>query len=320
MKEQTGFSITVQDGIATVTMKMPGKVNTLGETFIVGLESTLTEVFAVEGLRGLIIASGHNDFCAGANIDVLFHARDPAQIYEGTRVLNGLFRRLETGGVPVVAAITGTALGGGYELALACHHRIAINDARISIGLPEASIGVIPGAGGTQRLPYLVGIAKALEILAGGMQKRAPAALDAGMVDALATNREELLVMAKDWIDQNQGFIQPWDKAAPFPGGIQPGTREARNLFTGACAFSYKKTVGAYPAAQAIIEVVFEGLKLDFDRALEVEGRAFTRLAVSDQVKDMLRTLWYHRMAVEKQEGLPHCSDPEIRKVAILGA
>jgi 3-hydroxyacyl-CoA dehydrogenase/enoyl-CoA hydratase/3-hydroxybutyryl-CoA epimerase len=321
MSEHSGINFAVDaDGIATITLQMPGRVNKIGADFIAALGGVLDEVFATGGLTGIIVASGHRDFCAGADIDTLYHARDAAQIYEGTRVLNGLYRRLETGGVPVVAAITGAALGGGYELALACHRRIALNDPRIMVGLPEASIGVIPGAGGTQRLPWVMGLQPALEILGSGGQKRVTSAIRSGMVDELADSPEALIASAKAWIKANPSPKQPWDSGGKLPGGIQPGSREARNLFTGAAAFLYKKSAGAFPAAETILEVVHQGLSLTFDRALEFEGRAFARLAVSDQVKDMVRTLWYHRTAVEKQEGLPRVEDAGIEKVAVLGA
>ncbi len=316
----TGITVELDAGIATVTMEMPGSVNTIGAEFITALSAALDVLEGLEGLEGIIIASGHRDFCAGADIDMLYRARDPAQIYAGTQVLNGLYRRLETGGVPVVAAITGAALGGGCELALACHHRIALDDARIVIGLPEASIGVIPGAGGTQRLPYLMGLQPALELLGSGGRKRAPAALKVGLIDALAPDRAALMAQARAWIAANPSPKQPWDRKAPLPGGIQPGSTEARNLFTGAAAFLFKKSAGVFPAAETILQVVHQGLSLTFERALEIEGRAFARLAVSDQVKDMLRTLWYHRQAVEKQEGLPHIADAGVAKVAIIGA
>ncbi|MFT5684887.1 MAG: 3-hydroxyacyl-CoA dehydrogenase/enoyl-CoA hydratase/3-hydroxybutyryl-CoA epimerase [Myxococcota bacterium] len=321
MSELQGMTIAVDsDGIATLTIKMPGKVNKIGADFIATLGAALDQVFAIEGLTGIIVASGHRDFCAGADIDTLYHARDAAQIYAGTQVLNGLYRRLETGGVPVVAAITGAALGGGYELALACHRRIALNDARIMVGLPEASIGVIPGAGGTQRLPWIMGLQPALEILGAGGQKRVTSGIKSGMVDELADSVEALHEAAKAWIQANPDPKQPWDAGGKLPGGIQPGSREARNLFTGAAAFLYKKSAGVFPAAETILEVVHQGLSLKFDRALEFEGRAFAKLAVSDQVKDMVRTLWYHRTAVEKQEGLPRVEDAGISKVAVLGA
>ncbi|MCB9791272.1 MAG: enoyl-CoA hydratase/isomerase family protein [Alphaproteobacteria bacterium] len=315
-----GVTVTVQDGVATVTLKMSGRVNKInaeyGELLSAGFEAAM----GVEGLVGVIIASGHKDFCAGADLDVIYQVRDPARIYKVVQQLNALYRRIETAGVPVVAALTGSALGGGYELALACHHRVALNHPRIQLGLPEVSLGVIPGAGGTQRLPYVVGLQAALEHIGQGAILRAPKALSAGFVDALAEDVEALQAEAVAWIHANPKAKQPWDSRRPFPGGVQPNTDAARQLFVGAAAFLFKKTAGAFPAAEVALKVIREGTALQFDRALEVEARAFSRIATSDQAKDMIRTLFFHRTAVEKQEGLPQVPEHGVSKVLVLGA
>ena len=313
-----GITVINDEGIATLELALPGKANKIGEPFVQALEHGIALALATEGLRGIIIASGHSTFCVGADIDVLFTERDPARILEATRVLHDLFRRIETSGVPVVAALTGSALGGGYELALACHHRIALSDARIQIGLPEVNLGVIPGAGGTQRLPYLMGIQAAMEHMALGAPVRAPKALGKGMVDALAETREQLFEAAREWIAANPRPIQPWDQKRPaWPGGVRPGTPGAMQLFVGASAFLYKKTSGAFPAAESVIKAVADGTRLSFERGLEVESRLFAALATSDQAKDMIRTLWFHRTAAEKRgAGLEH----GFSRVTILGA
>ncbi|MCP4732765.1 MAG: hypothetical protein GY873_01075, partial [Bosea sp.] len=136
------------DGIATLTLAMP-KVNKIDESFGHGLEDALAEAVGTEGLRGIIVASANRDFCVGADIDGLFAERDAAKMFRRVTELQFLFRSLETAGVPVVAALTGTALGGGLELALSCHRRIALNDPRVQLGLPEVNLGVLPGAGAT---------------------------------------------------------------------------------------------------------------------------------------------------------------------------
>jgi 3-hydroxyacyl-CoA dehydrogenase/enoyl-CoA hydratase/3-hydroxybutyryl-CoA epimerase len=318
-----GFiNITVDgDGVATLTMKMEGKVNKINQEFIEGLSAAVDRVAADDAVKGIILASGHKDFCAGADIDMLFRGRDAAQFVEGCRVLNAAYRKLETCGKPVVAALTGSALGGGYELALACHHRIALNSGRIMVGLPEVSLGVLPGAGGTQRLPRLLGIQTALEYLAQGKTERAPKAAKVGLIDDLADTPEELVAKAKAWIAGNPGFKQPWDRSKrmkwPEPA---PDSSNGRAVFIGACAMLFKKTAGAFPAPEAIVDVVREGSQLTFDRALDLEGRAFAKLATSDTAKDILRTFWYHRTAAERCEGLPMAEDHGFKKVGILGA
>jgi 3-hydroxyacyl-CoA dehydrogenase/enoyl-CoA hydratase/3-hydroxybutyryl-CoA epimerase len=307
-------------GIATLTLDMPGKVNVINQAYGEGLRDALAWAKEREGLRGIIIGSAHEDFCAGADIDALYAERDPAVVLQKTTDLNALYRAIETAGVPVVAALTGTALGGGYELALACHHRIALDDARIKVGLPEVQLGVIPGAGGTQRLPRLIGIQAALENIVQSKEVRAPKAVKIGMVDELAADSNALRAAAEKWIAENQGFVAPWDRKKHRIPGPRPGSGDARNIFMAACAMLRKKTAGVYPAPERAISAMEEGLMLDFDRALEVEGRYFAELAVSDQTKRMIRTLWFFRQAALKHEGLPSCEDAGLKKVAVLGA
>jgi 3-hydroxyacyl-CoA dehydrogenase/enoyl-CoA hydratase/3-hydroxybutyryl-CoA epimerase len=306
-------------GIATITLAMEGKVNKINDDFGVTLQDALAWAKGKHGLKGIILASGHKDFCVGADIDRLYRERDPSTMLARLKELDGLYRSIETSGVPVVAALTGSALGGGYELALACHRRIAIDDAAIQVGLPEVSLGVLPGAGGTQRLPRLIGIQGALEHIAQGKIVRAPKAIKVGMVDELAKDRDELFAKAVVWIQANPGFKQPWDKGAKIPGP-QPSSGEARQIFMAASAMLIKKTAGVYPAPQLAISAIQEGLPLTFDRAIEVEARYFTKLATSDQAKDMIRTIWFHRTAAEKQDGLPKIEDARIKKIGILGA
>ncbi|MFT5433965.1 MAG: 3-hydroxyacyl-CoA dehydrogenase/enoyl-CoA hydratase/3-hydroxybutyryl-CoA epimerase, partial [Myxococcota bacterium] len=317
-KDIAGVTMTEADGIVTIELKLEGKVNKIGAPFIAALNASVDEALKTDGLKGIILASGHKDFCAGADIDGLFAERDPAQMLEAVAVVNTLYRTLETCGVPVVAAITGAALGGGYELTLACHHRIALDSPKIQIGLPEVNLGVIPGAGGTQRLPYLIGMQAAIEHMAAGFPVRAAKAKKLGMVDALADSRETLMDMARAWIAENPKPKQPWDqKKWTWPGGVRPNTPGAMQLLVGASAFLYKKTAGAYPAAEAILTAVADGTRLTFDRGIEVESRLFAKLATSDQAKDMIRTLWYHKNKAERRgAGLEH----GFSKVSILGA
>lgn len=306
------------NGVATLTLAMP-KVNRIDTAFGVGLSQALDWAEAREGLAGIIIDTAHDDFCVGADLDSLFPERDASALLERVRHLGALYRRLETLGVPVVAALTGSALGGGYELALACHHRIALADARIQVGLPEVTLGVLPGAGGTQRLPRLVGIQAGLDIILQGKILRAPKAKAAGLVDALAEDRDALRAAALAFIAANKGAQQPWDRKGRIPGP-RPGSADARNLFMAACGMLEKKTAGAYAAPRVALATVQEGLAVNFDRALEIEARAFVQLAISDQAKDMIRTLWFHRNAVKKHADLPKAESDGIEKVSVLGA
>lgn len=313
-----GIGWSLDEGIGTITLEMEGRANKVNAAFGEGLSAAL-DALLPQGPAGIVIATGHKDFCVGADLDVLYAERDPARLLAAVRQLGGLFRRLETCGVPVVAALTGSALGGGYELALACHHRVALDDPRVQLGLPEVNLGLIPGAGGTQRLPRRVGIQAALELMAQGKIVRAPKAKALGLVDALAPTPEAVREAAVAWIRQSGVAKQPWDRGEPIPG---PGVHspEARQIIIAACAMLHKKTAGALRAPEELVAVVQEGLRVSFDRSLEIEARAFARLATSDQAKDMIRTLFFFRTAAEKQVGLPQADDDGVRKVAVLGA
>lgn len=317
-----GVTVTFdpEDGVAVVTLALPGKVNKINPAFGAALAAGLDAAFGAKGLKGVILASGHKDFCVGADIDVVYASRDPQEILAVVGQLNAGYRRIETSGKPVVAALTGSALGGGYELALACHHRIALDSPKVLVGLPEVNLGLIPGAGGTQRLPYLLGLQEAVQHIAQAQPVRAPKAVKAGLIDALAPDRDALFAAARAWIAANPSPKQPWDTKTPLPGGVQPGTEAARTLAVGAAAFLFSKTAGCYPAAEAALRCVFEGTRLTFERGLEIESRAFAKLATSDQAKDMIRTLWFGKNAADKQEGLPQTADARFTKVAILGA
>ena len=311
------YAITQDDGIVTLTLAMPGKVNKVDATFAAGLAAGFEEARAVPGCVGIVLTSGHRDFCVGADLDMIFGLRDAAAVRAATAGLNAVLRRIETSGVSVAAVLRGAALGGGCEVALACHYRVATEDAQI--GLPEVNLGVIPGGGGTQRLPRLVGIQAALEIIAQGQVLRAAKAQKVGLVGAVAASPEEAHAAAVAWLRANPAAKQPWDKGAKIPGA-QPGSEEARNLLLIASAMLEKKTAGVFPAAEAAVRAVAEGLAVRFDAGVTIESRHFAGRVVSDQAKDMIRTFWHHKSAVERQEGLPRVKDPRIAKVAILGA
>lgn len=316
-------SFDADSGIATLTLAMPGKVNIINDAYGEGLKDALDWAKGREGLKGIILTSAHKDFCAGADIDKVYRMRDPAQVFAQTRQLSALYREIETTEVPVVAALNGTALGGGYELAMACHHRVAVDDPRVKVGLPEVQLGLLPGAGGTQRLPRMIGIQAAAEAILQGKEFRAPKALKAGLVDELAADREAMLAAAAKWIGENPKAKQPWDQKKFRIPGPRAGSPDARNLFMAASAMLRKKTSGVFKAPEAALSAMQEGLGLAFDRALEVEARYFTGLVVGDQSKAMIRTLWFGRQAALKHEGLPKLGEGEdagINKVAVLGA
>ena len=321
-QENQGFRVEFnpETGIATLWMQMAGRANKVNPTFGAGFKAALDEALALDGLRGLILASGHKDFSVGADLDFIYRTRDAEALVAQVAELHAVLRRLETCGKPVVAAITGSALGGGYELTLACHHRVALADPRIQLGLPEVSLGVIPGGGGTQRLPRLVGVQPALEMIAQGQMLRPDKALAKGFVDALAPDVAGVFAAAAAFIAANPKAKQPWD--APkfrYPGGHPQGP-QGQQVFYGGAAMLIQKTAGVFDAPAAAVKAVYEGTLIDFESALTVEARYFASLVVGDQAKDMIRTFWYHKNAVDKQTDLPRTDDARIGKIGVLGA
>mgnify|MGYP001005791049 CR=1 FL=1 len=314
--------LSVDDSIATLRIAMPGRANTIDPAFVAALGQGLDEALAVPDLRGIVLASGHKDFCVGANLDLFSRPPDAAALGELVATVHDLLRRIETAPVPVVAALEGSALGGGYELALACHHRIALDDAAIQIGLPEVNLGLIPGAGGTQRLPRLLGVQAALELIAQAQVLRAPKARAKGLVDALAADSEALHRAAAEWIAAHPKARQPWDQEGfRWPGG-HPDSEAVRTVFMAGAAMLYARTAGAFPAAEAVFSVVQEGARVRFERALQIESRAFCRLAISPQARAMVRTFFVHKSAADRHQGLPALREPQapLRKAAVLGA
>lgn len=310
--------VELDEGIASIVLAAPGGVNKVDQALVEGLTSALDWIDGQE-VRGILLTSAHRDFCVGADLEMLSGDIATADLYGVCTALNRVTRRLEQG-PPAVALITGNALGGGYEIALACHHRLALDDARIQIGQPEVTLGVIPGGGGTQRLPRLIGIQAALDILLQGRLLQAPAAARSGLVDGLAPDPEALSHQAVAWITANPSAKQPWDERRFRWPGVRPDSPDARNLFLAASAMVYKKTAGAFEAPKVALSVVQEGAAIVFDRAMDLEARAFSRIATTPGARAMIRTLFFHKNAADKHRGLPRVESSGFEKVAILGA
>ncbi|MFN9746846.1 MAG: 3-hydroxyacyl-CoA dehydrogenase NAD-binding domain-containing protein, partial [Betaproteobacteria bacterium] len=241
--------------------------------------------------------------------------------FEASMAMKRVLRQLETQGKPVVAAIAGHALGGGLELALACHARIVLDDARIKLGQPEVKLGLLPGGGGTVRLSRLVGLQATLQICGVGADHTPQQALATGFVTALAPSHEALMQAARDWIAANPKVRQPWD--APkfrFPGGDSRSPAMAP-LWSVAPAIAYAKGRGLYPAVRHVMSAVFEGGLLDFDAASTVESRFFAACCTSIESANLIGTLWYGLNTVNKGASRPAGIAPsKVTKLGVLGA
>lgn len=320
------FSAQSDNGIITVTIdQTERKMNVIGEGFNEAF-ATITDAFINDqDAKGLILTSGKSTFVVGADIDQLAAIETAEQAFALVEDLKTSLRRLETSGKPVVAAITGTALGGGLELALACHYRIAIDSPKTSsttkLGLPEVKLGLLPGGGGTQRLPRLIGIQKALELMTQGKELRPQQALEIGFIDDVAHDDDELISKAKAWINDNPKAQQPWDKKGfKIPGGDSNHPKMVQ-VFSMAPAMANQKSHGNYPAITHILSSVFEGCLTDIDNGLKIESRFFVACVSSDVSKNMINSLWTQLNSIKKGQSRPQGFErSKVSKVGILGA
>lgn len=310
------------DGIVTVTIdQTTRKMNVIGNGFTESFATIVDSIIYDDAVKGLILTSAKDTFVVGADIDQLAHIETAEQAFALVEALKSSLRKLETSGKPVVAAITGTALGGGLELALACHYRIAIDSPNTKLGLPEVKLGLLPGGGGTQRLPRLIGIQAALELMTQGKELRVAAAKDIGLIDATATDQADMLKQAKDWIQNNPSAQQPWDKKGfKIPDGDSKHPKVVP-IFSVAPAMANQKSHGNYPAITHIMSCVFEGCLVDIDTGLEIESRYFAACVLSTESKNMINTLWTQLNSIKKGQSRPQgIARAKTKKVGILGA
>jgi 3-hydroxyacyl-CoA dehydrogenase / enoyl-CoA hydratase / 3-hydroxybutyryl-CoA epimerase len=310
------------DGIVTLTLDMPGRsMNVLNEELTGPFSDAIAKIEADASIKGVIITSGKKEFLAGADIDKVFKMTDPAEAFAMAEAYKSFLRRLEKCGRPVVAALNGTALGGGLELALACHYRVAIDDPKAKFGLPEVKLGLLPGGGGTQRLPRLIGIQPSLPLMLEGKELKAAQARQQGIIHELATDKDEMFAKARAWIAANPKPVQPWDdKKFKWPGGDSKSPANAQ-LWAIAPSMASAKTYGNYPAATNIMSCVFEGGITDFDTGCRVESRYFAELVVSQVSKNMIGTLWFQLNGINKGSSRPEGFEKStVKKLGILGA
>jgi 3-hydroxyacyl-CoA dehydrogenase/enoyl-CoA hydratase/3-hydroxybutyryl-CoA epimerase len=314
---------------------MPGRSMNVIDLGVIAELSALVENIGSDGaIKGAVITSGKDTFCAGADLTMLDQltgtfrtmAKDKgeeaaaATLFAESRKLSQLYRRIETCGKPFVAAINGTALGGGFELCLACHQRIAADNGKTRVGLPEIKIGLFPGAGGTQRIARMMPTPDALQLLLKGDQLNLTRAKTMKLVDAVVPVAD-LIKSAKDWAKANGKAKAPWDvEGFRLPSG--PVYSKAGMMTWPAANGIYRKeTYDNYPAARAMLQVVYEGLQLPMDRALTVESRYFAKILRSPEAAAMIRSLFVSMQDLGKGARRPKNVPPsQIKKVGILGA
>jgi 3-hydroxyacyl-CoA dehydrogenase / enoyl-CoA hydratase / 3-hydroxybutyryl-CoA epimerase len=310
------------EGIVTLTLDMPGRsMNVLNEELTKPFAESIEKIESDSSIKGVILTSGKKEFLAGADIEKVYAITDPAEAFKLSEDFKTFLRRLETWGKPVVAALNGTALGGGLELALACHYRVAINNPKAKFGLPEVKLGLLPGGGGTQRLPRLIGIQQSLPLMLEGKELSAEKAKGIGILNELAVDAADMMAKARAWIAANPAPKQPWDnKSFKWPGGDSKSPANVQMLAI-APSMLNQKTHGNYPAPLNIMSCVFEGGVVDFDTGCEIESRYFANCVVSQVSKNMISTFWFQLNKLNKGDSRPQGFEKKsVRKLGMLGA
>lgn len=327
------FTVEIDsDGIALITWDMPGRsMNVLSQSSMGDMGAIIEQIAGDDAIKGAVLTSGKSAFCAGADLSMMGGSAGGASgdespeektkaLYEGNLKFNLLLRKLETCGKPVAAAINGIALGGGLEVTLACHYRVVGNNPKTQLGLPEAKVGLLPGGGGTQRLPRLIGAAAALPLIQQGNSLTPEKAQAIGIVHKVVEPGAEV-AEAKRWIKEEGDAEQPWDKKGyRIPGG-DPHSKGGSQVFTIGNAMLRKQGHGNYPALQYIMSCVYEGLQVPIDAGLRIESRYFTKLLMDPRSKAMIRSLFLSMQDLTKGARRPVGPDAsKVSKLGILGA
>ncbi len=323
------------DGIALITWDMKERsMNVLTEEALGEYIDIVKRIGSDEQIRGAIITSGKESFSGGADLSMLEalvrgglemerrQGREAASklVMEQGGVLSRTIRQMETCGKPVAVAINGTCLGGAFEISLGCHYRVASSNTRTRLGLPEGRVGLLPGGGGTQRLARLIGASDALQMMLVGRKIRVDQALKAGIIHKVV-EPDELISEARRWLLEEADPVAPWDKKGfRIPGGLNY-SRNGMMTFTAANAIYRRETMDNYPALRAIMSCVYEGLMVDIDTGLRIEGRYFAHILRTPEAQNMIRTLFLSMQALGKGARRPKNIAPtRMHKLGILGA
>jgi 3-hydroxyacyl-CoA dehydrogenase/enoyl-CoA hydratase/3-hydroxybutyryl-CoA epimerase len=326
---------TDTDGIVLVTWDTPRRsMNVLDETSVTELEEIVKQTTADAAVKGVVITSGKEALCAGADLsmlegmsrqyaDMLKAKGEEAanqMLFDQSRRFSLVFRSIETSGKPWVAAINGLALGGGFELTLSCHYRVAADNPKTRLGLPEVKVGLFPGAGGTQRVPRIVSPQDAMQLLLKGEAINLARAKALNLIHAIVP-AADMIQAAKDWIKGGGKAVAPWDeKSFKLPGG-PVFSKMGMQMFPAGNAIYRRETYDNYPAARAIMSCVYEGLQLPIDAALRVESRYFTSVLRSNEAAAMIRSLFISMQELNKGARRPANVPPtKVKKLAVIGA
>ena len=312
------------DNIVLLTLDSPNQsANTMNADFRVALEDVVSKLQADAEISGIIFCSAKPTFFAGGDLNEIIQAEaeQATAFFHMIEQMKAQLRYIETRGIPVVAALNGTALGGGWELALCCHQRIALNNPKAQFGLPEVTLGLLPGGGGIVRMVRLLGLQSALPLLMEGKQLSVDQALSLGLIHDSANTETELMDKAIAWIKAHPISQQVFDgKGYKIPGGT-PTSPAVAQMLAIAPAILRDKTKGCYPAPEAILAAAVEGAQVDIDTALTIESRYFTYLATGQISKNMIATFWHGLNAIKAGASRPqNIAKYKTTKVGVLGA
>lgn len=313
------------DGIVTLRIDLPGQAtNTMTAAFRDAFTQAVHRLVAErETLRGVIITSGKPTFFAGGDLHALLAAQaaDAPALFERSMQLKANMRRLETLGRPVVAAINGSALGGGFEICLSCHGRIAIDDPRLQLGLPEVSLGLLPGAGGIVRTTRLLGLADAMPLILDARMLSPRDALQKKLIDALANDAQDLMQQARQWILDHPDAQQPWDRTDYRMPGATGGLPAPLAWLRTTPVALMKQYKGLYPAPEAAFAAAVEGAQVDFESAQRIETRYIVQLTCGQVSKNLITTFFFQMNDIRKGRGRPEGpAKSRVNRLGVLGA
>ena len=291
------------DGIVVLTLDDPtSNVNTMNDLYRESMGAAIERLESEKDeITGVVVTSAKKTFFAGGNLDKMIQAGpdDAADVFAMVESMKTQLRRLETLGKPVAAAINGSARGGGLEIALACHHRIVVGDPRIELGLPEVTLGLLPGGGGVTRTVRMLGLQTALtDVLLEGPRMKPAQAKEKGLVDELVEDKADLIAAAKAWVldnvDNPEATTQPWDRDGyRMPGGTPSSPKLAQFLPVFPATLRKQLKGADYPAPRAIMSAAVEGASVDFDTATRIESRYLTNLIIGQTSKNMIQAFFF---------------------------
>ncbi len=309
------------DGVAHIVWNNPDSpVNVKSDAAIAAFAAAVDEAIADEAVKGVLVRSAKRDFVAGGDLLELYAARTVEEANAKVDAISSCLRRMERSGKPFVAVLNGSALGGGLELAMACHRRVAADDPRLKLGQPEVTLGLIPGAGGTQRLPRLIGIAPASKLLLDGKPIGVQEALKLKLIDEIV-QADKLVDVARAWVLSGPDAQQPWDRKGFEYPDFDPQSLKGRAFFFNAWPQLRRKTPPGDYAPGALLQVLGQGLERNIDAGLAIEKRYFAQAVISPAAKNRIRTQFIAGNAARKQKRRDAVTPPfEPRRVGVIGA